>query len=310
MNLSIRQIEIFLAILRTERISHAAQELLLTQSAVSMALQEMERQTGGPLFDRLGRRTVLNDRGKMLLPMAVELNDRIAEMKATMQREEIETTLNVAASSTIGNYLLPGHIGLMSARHPELRVKLDIGNTEETTHRILSFASDLGFVEGPCNHPDLICTVWRPDRLLLLVSSAHPLARKKTVRLEELFRFPWILRERGSGTRMIVEQALGARIQKLRMTLELGHTEAIKNALITSDAISCLSAETVRKELKLGLLASLSLPSLHLHRNLYLVLHKKKYRSRPLARFIDELSQAGTVKKSRKRVRIDPERQA
>lgn len=290
LNLSLRQVEIFLAIAKHQSISRAASELLLSQSAVSMALQEMERQTRGPLFDRIGRRTILNDRGRLLLPMAVELSDRILEMQQTLAGEDAGTVLNISASSTIGNYLLPSCIARFAGGHPDLHIRLHIGNTEETIQRVQDFTSDIGFIEGQCNHPELHSTVWRDDKLLLLVSSSHPLIRRNRIRIKDLFDYPWILREKGSGTRTILEQALGSHIHSLRIRLELGHTEAIKNALAESHAISCLSAEAARKEISLGLLQSLSLPRLNLRRKLYVIRHKRRYVSRTLRQFLDEVS--------------------
>lgn len=286
--MTLRQLEVFVAVARHGNVTRAAAEVFLSQSAASMALAEMEKQLGGNLFDRKGKRLLVNERGRALLPRAQEVVSRVQEIEELFGTgaEKLAGVLKIGASSTIGNYLIPRIFGNFVQAHPEPRLTLDVGNTEQVIHEVKHFRVDLGFIEGFCHDQELETIPWRQDRLVVFASPQHPLARQKEVTPADLAAVNWILRERGSGTREVFETAIAGKIPELRLFLELGHTEAIKEAVEAGLGISCLSRLTIARALELGVLVALPTPFLNLERRFSILLHKEKYRTEVLRTFL------------------------
>lgn len=276
---TLRQLEVFVATAQKGSLTRAAGAIGMTQSAASMALAEFESQLGTRLFDRTGRRVVLNEDGRTLYPKAVEMVERAQEMEQLFGTEGRGVNLRLGASSTIGNYLLPRLIGQFRAGRPGSRIELEVGNTHQVIHSILHFEIDVGFVEGPCLDPDIDAIFWRNDELAICAAPDHPLARPGAATLEALRGEEWILRERGSGTREVVEQLLTRQLGEIRLTMELGGTEAIKRAVESHMGISCLPAIALSGAVERGNLVALDTPFLSLNRTLHILLHKQKYRT-------------------------------
>lgn len=285
MKISLKQLEVFIAVAKEENMSRAASNIHLSQSAFSMALAELENRLGGPLFDRKGKRLILNDRGRLLLPRAMTIISEVNELCETLSSnvKEIMGHLIVGASTTIGNYLLPPIIGEFVNTHQKSKISLQIGNTQQIIERLLHFDIDLGIIEGSCNINKIEVISWRIDKLIIIASPHHPLAKKRKITLRDLLDARWILREPGSGTREKFEDAIGHTIEPF---LELGHTEAIKQAVQADLGISCLSEVTVSDTIKSKKLIGLKTPFLKLSREFYILIHKEKYRTLLLKRFI------------------------
>lgn len=299
MKITLRQMEVFLSVVKTGSVSRSAEELLLSQSAVSMSLGELERILGGSLFDRPGKKLFLNDRGRAFLPRAMEICDRVDEAESMLRESEINTNkkskdktmgltgrLKIAASSTIGNYLIPRIMGSFVEKNPDVHLSLEVKNSADVIKSILHFECDAGFVEGIIHDPELDVSVWKKDHMVIIASPDHPLTRKKSIRPVDLEKSTWIMREHGSGTREILENALAGIVQQIRVLLELGNTEAIKNAVESSSAISSLSHVTVFNDIVHGRLKEIRVPFLNLERNFYLVIHREKYRTSLLRSFL------------------------
>ena len=212
MAITFRQLEIFIAVAETQQVTRASKRLHLTQSAVSMALGELESQLAGPLFDRHGRSLLLNDRGRYLLPLSKQILHQVADIETilTEQQGRIAGVLEIAASSTIGNYVLPYLIGAFMQLHPEAHINMLVGNTMTAEKLVASGQADLGFVEGDINIDTLIATSWFEDELGIIVSSAHKLAERDTFHIpDDLRETSWVMREEGSGTGEIFTKKLG-----------------------------------------------------------------------------------------------------
>jgi DNA-binding transcriptional LysR family regulator len=276
---TLRQIEVFVATTQKGSVTQAAAAIGMTQSAASMALADFENQLGTRLFDRIGKRLALNDDGRLLYPHAVELLERAQQMEQLFRTSERAVDLRLGASSTIGNYLLPQLIGRFRAARPGSRVALEVGNTQRVIDAILRFEIDVGFVEGPCMHADIEATPWREDLLAICAAPDHPLAQPGAATLDALRQADWILRERGSGTREVVEQLLTSQLGDIRLTMELGGTEAIKRAVEAGIGISCLPTIALSGSVERGNLVALPTPFLHLTRSMHIVLHRQKYRT-------------------------------
>ena len=188
---------------------------------------------------------------------------------------------------------MPGILARLSNDHPQLRIALQIGNTEQIIDALLNYKIDIGLIEGLCSHPRIQTRIWRSDELIIFVHPKHPLAAKSSITLNELADAEWILRERGSGTRTIMERATDNLPNGLNIKLELGHTEAVKGAVRQGLGISCLSRLAVQEELDHGTLKELPTPELDLKRNLYILLRQDKFQTELLRHFIQNLEIAG-----------------
>ncbi len=303
MHLTLRQLEIFTAVADHGTTTAAGQRLALSQSAISGALAELEALLGNPLFDRIGKRLVLNDTGRALLPQARALLDGARDVETAFRlvgndrNPSAATTpirLKLAASTTIGNYLLPDLVAGFSAEalapRVDARVDVQIGNTREVAAAVARLDVDLGLIEGPCHEPDLVVNPWITDDLVIVCAALHPLALRRPagrVTLAQLREAAWLLREPGSGTREVVEQALLPQLHRLHGGMHFGSTEAIKQAAAAGLGLTCLSRYAVRDLVALGRLVILQTPLRKLTRRFWLIHHRQKRFSIGMERFVD-----------------------
>jgi DNA-binding transcriptional LysR family regulator len=283
LKMSLRQVEVFVATARKGNVTQAAATVGLTQSAASMALADFENQIGTKLFDRIGKRLALNEDGRMLYAKAVEFIERAQEMESLFRRQRGAADLQLGASSTIGNYLLPQLIGEFTLLRPGSRIQLKVGNTQEIIDAVRHFEIDIGFVEGSCVDADIDAALWQRDELVICCAPDHRYAQLAAIDAAALAQAGWILRERGSGTREVVEQMLMSQLGEIRLAMELGGTEAIKRAVESGMGISCLPRVAVKGEVERGSLVSLATPFLKLSRPLHILMHKQKYRTEGMA---------------------------
>jgi len=288
---TLRQLQIFIAVAHRGTTTAAGVDLALSQSATSAALNELESLLGTRLFDRVGKRLALNDGGRTLLPQARRLVEGAQSLEARFALEGPDDPfrLQVGASSTIGNYLLPPLVASFLHKHPAGRLELRIGNTRDIASAVASFSVDLGFIEGPSHEHDTRTARWREDELVIVAAPAHPLARKAArarLAVASLREANWLLREPGSGTREAVEHALLPHLTELRSSVELGSAEAIKLCAAEGLGLGCLSRHAVADFVALGRLAVLRTTLPPLHRELSLILHEQKFVSPAMERFI------------------------
>lgn len=294
--LTLRHLEIFCSIARTESVTQAATALHLSQPAASMALAELERLLGGRLFDRLGRALRLNERGRVLLPRAAAVLAQVDEIEGQLRGQggQLEGTLAIGASSTIANYLMPALVGRFGADHPGVRITMEVGNSATIVAKVADLSIDVGFVAGDCGHPDLENSRWRQDRLAVFAAPDHPLAQRKRICLRHLEEERWILREPGSGTRSTFERAVAGHLDHFDVALELGQSEAVKHAVEEGWGVSCLSHYVIARELEAGHLVELATPFLDLRRNLYTLVHRQRHIGNILRSFLDEVRQGAS----------------
>ncbi len=287
MKYSLRQLEIFVAISRTESVSRASEALSLSQSATSTALSELERQFDLQLFDRVGKSLRINETGQQLLPRAVELLDRAKEIENLLQGHVGFGHMRIGATLTVGNYLATILVARFLQEHPESRIQLKVHNTSTIVQQIANHELDLGLIEGDCNHPDIEVQPWIADELVVFSAPNHPLAKQRKVSLEQLLQEDWILREKGSGTRETFDRALHSHHSKLKIRLELEHTEAIKRAVESGLGIGCISRLALKDAFRRGSLVPISTPNLNLSRFFYFLWHKQKYQTTGIREFLD-----------------------
>ena len=287
MKYTLRQLEVFLATARAQTLSHAAQELAMSQSAASDALAGLEQQFDLRLFDRIGKRLQLNETGRGLLPAVEELLVRARELELALGRHETAGSLAVGATLSIGNYLAVPIMLRYMEQSPGARVTLDVANTATIAQKIARFELDVGLIEGEIRHPELELSPWRDDELVVFCAPQHPLARRRRLGERELLAATWILREPGSGTRQAFDRAMHGLLPQLNVLLELQHTEAIKRAVESGIGIGCLSRATMQEAIQRGSLVPLAVPGRDFTRQFYIVLHRHKYRSAGIRRWVE-----------------------
>lgn len=288
--ISLRQLEVFDAVASAGSVRRAAEQLHLTQPAVSMALGELERQLGSTLFDRERGRLHLNAQGAEQLPLAREILERLQDMQARHPDAdgELSGTLRIGASNTVGNYLVGELLGPIVARHPQVALHLTVDNTRVIVGKLLSHEINIACVEGPVHHAQLETLTWRSDALVVCAAPSHPLSSAARLEPKDFAQAHWILRERGSATRSLTEQALNA-LPPGHILLELGQIEAIKQAVIAGLGIACLPYAATLDAVATGRLRVLRTPFLHLDRRLSIVLHRSRYRGTLIQAFLQSL---------------------
>ncbi|MFF3332025.1 LysR family transcriptional regulator [Streptomyces sp. NPDC002888] len=261
-------LELLLAVARLGSLGGAARELGITQPAASSRIRSMERQLGVALVDRSPRGSRLTDAGALVTDWAGRIVEAAAafDVGAQALRDRRDSRLRVAASMTIAEYLLPGWLLALRAQRPDTAVSLLAGNSAAVAERLLADEADLGFVEGLTVPPGLDSAVIAHDRLIVVTAPAHPWARRRRpLAGDELATTPLILREKGSGTRQVLDVALGGLARPL---IELSSTTAVKAAAVSGAGPAVLSELAVGEELAMRRLVSIPLDGVRLHRSL------------------------------------------
>lgn len=287
MRYTLRQLEVFLATSHFENVTKAAESLAMSQSAASGALKELEQQFDVQLFDRVGKRLQANELGRLLRPKAEGLLERARELEFDLINHRDVGQLKLGATLTIGNYLAVGLMAEFMRQSPGSLVSLEVANTEAIARQVLNFELDIGLIEGELHHPELEVSYWRDDELVVFCAPDHPLAGKQSLSDEDLLAAQWILRETGSGTRQAFDRAMHGLLPNQTISLELQHTEAIKRAVQAGLGISCLSHIALEEAFARGALVPLAVPHRDLHRGFYFILHKDKYRSAGIQRWLE-----------------------
>lgn len=287
---TLRQMEVFSAIARLGTTSGAAEDIALSQSAVSSSLNDLESGLGVQLFDRIGKKLVLNGTGRALCGRAQGLLDQAMGIERDFQIARPSCHLKIAASTTIGNYLIPELLAAYARVAPHQQVEIHIGNTSDVVRSVAEFKVDVGVIEGPSKAPGLHLVPWRDDELVIVAASDHPLVRGQratgaVIDRDTLRQATWLVREPGSGTRDAVQGTLLAHLGDVRQAMVLGSSEAIKRAVVLGLGISCLSKLLVDRQLQEGSLAELRTDLPKLARTFHLVVHQAREMNSTLREF-------------------------
>ncbi|BDX20314.1 LysR family transcriptional regulator [Halopseudomonas aestusnigri] len=286
MKYTLRQLEVFLATAFHENLTRAAASLSMSQSAASSALKDLESQFDVQLFDRVGKRLQLNELGESIRPRAEALLEQARGLESALARHQELGHLRVGATLSIGNYLAVEIMARYMGEQAGARVELEVANTEAIVRKVANFELDLGLIEGESRHPDLEMIHWRDDELVVFCAPDHPLAGKPWLTDDDLLSAAWIVREPGSGTRQHFEWAMHGLLPELNIKLELQHTEAIKRAVEAGLGVGCLSEITLVDAFKRGRLVPLPVPHRDFHRRFYFALHRQKFRSAGVERWL------------------------
>ncbi len=263
----------FLTVANHGGISKVTGELARTQSAVSRQILSLEEALGVQLFLRKGRALVLTEAGRVLQEYATRVFRVLDEAREALDglRGLVRGHLRLSAASTIGIYMLPEVLGEFKIRFPGIEISLSITNKEQVLRHLTAGSADLGFVGPPVRVPGLATEEYLEDELVLIVSPHHRLGHAEVIQARELTDQVFILREKGSGTREIMEEELRRAGVPLQHAMELGSTEAIKQAVAADLGVSIVSTHTVTQEVMLGRLSVVRIANLNLRRRIYLV---------------------------------------
>ena len=242
MNITFRQLRLFLALEHTESVTKAARMMHITQPTASMQLKEMTENIGSPLFEVISKKIHLTALGKEFAKTAREMTDRweTFEQHATQTKGLTKGRLRVAVVST-AKYFIPKLLGSFCSKYPEVDISLEILNRDGVIKRVKDNSDDLYVMSRPPIHIDLEDQILMPNPLCMIAYKDHPLASKKNLRLQDLKHERFILRELGSGTRMSVDIHFKQKKFTPSLLLELGNNEAIKKAVASRLGVAVIS---------------------------------------------------------------------
>ncbi|WP_194541743.1 selenium metabolism-associated LysR family transcriptional regulator [Paenibacillus sp. JZ16] len=273
--MNFHQLHIFYTVAERGSFSAAAQALHMSQPAVTMQVQSLEEYFGTKLLIRSTKRMELSEAGRTLLPFARKSLELSQETDAAMAAfsNKLQGRLQLGASLTIGEYVLPRLLGPFGREYPDISIMLKVMNTTQILEEIAGYQLNFGLIEAPVEHPDMVLDSVMEDELKLIVPSGHPLAiRKDAIYLEDVLKYPFVLREKGSGTRKVMEDVLlmrGYDPESIQTVMELGSTGAVKSAVEEGLGITMLSTSTVKHETALGLVKMIDIADASFKRNFY-----------------------------------------
>jgi DNA-binding transcriptional LysR family regulator len=269
------RLKVFRTVADNLNFRQAAEALYLTQPAVTLQIKALEEELGVPLFDRTENRVALTEAGRILLKHAKKVEALTAAARHELARlvGEEEGDLSAGASTTISQYLLPRLIGEFQILNPKIRLSLLGANTEKIVSGVLDGTLAIGLIEGPSLHRDLGEEPFVADEIVVIVPSKHEWVGQQ-VEAPQLLKAPLILREKGSGTRRVVETALkaaGIQMKHTRIVMELDSTEAIKSAVEAGLGVGFVSRRAIQKEVKLDTLREAHVTKLSMQRTFAII---------------------------------------
>jgi DNA-binding transcriptional LysR family regulator len=284
------QLRTFRAVARLQSFTRAAESLRLTQPAVSAQIVALEGRLKARLFDRIGKRIVLTEAGRIVLDGAEAILRQVAEMRQSLDDLEglRRGTLTLGASLVVGIYLLPEILGRFKKQYPQVEVRLRIEYARKIIEEVAISAIDLGIVgEGlPVTDSRLVVKPFRKDELVVIVSARHPWASRRRISPAELAREPFIIPENTLATSEIVLRQLGAAGIRLNTVMELGNIEAVKKAVEANLGVSIMSQCAISGEVAARQLTALRVAGVTLQRDMSVVWRKDQHLSRATEAFL------------------------
>lgn len=291
------QLRILKAIAQEGSFKRAADSLYVSQPAVSLQVQNLERQLDVPLFDRGGRRAQLTEAGYLLLSYGEKILSLCQETcRAIEDLQNLQGgTLIVGASQTTGTYLLPKMIGLFRQKYPDVAVQLHVHSTRRTAWSVANGQVDLAIIGGeiPSELAESLNTIpYAEDELALIIPVSHPFSKLDTIQKEDLYKLQFIALDSQSTIRKVIDQVLARcdiDTRRFKFEMELNSIEAIKNAVQSGLGAAFVSTAAIAKELQMGVLHSISIEGVVVKRTLSLIVNPNRYRSKAAEAFSREI---------------------
>ena len=277
LHLTFRQLSVFEAVARQLSFSRAAQELHLTQPAVSMQIKQLEENVGTALFEQLGKKIYLTEAGRELYHYSRVIAQQLTEAEAVLAELKglKRGKLKISVAST-ANYFAPQLLATFSQRFPTVTVSLNVTNRQTLLVQLANNEMDMAIMGRPPEGLDLVAESFMDNPLVVIAPVNHSLARKKDIPLDRLQEETFLMREEGSGTRIAMERYFEARGVKIQAGMEMSSTEAIKQAVQAGLGLGVVSLHTVELELEAKRLKLLDVQGFPIRRHWYIVHRKDK----------------------------------
>jgi DNA-binding transcriptional LysR family regulator len=300
--MDIHRLMVFCKVIDLQSFTRAAEAVCLTQPTVSEHIRALEDSLGEKLIDRLGREILPTPAGKILYQYArdiIQLRDKAVQALEKF-KGNLSGTLQVGASTIPGTYILPGLIGTFKASYPSIQITLKIGGSGSIVEKILDGSVEFGMIGAKWDDKRIELEETYSDELVLVVYPGHPWEKRDCVDLRELGDMPFILRERGSGTRIFMSQVLeagGFPSSRLKAVAEMGSTEAVRQAVKARIGISIISENAVKEDIERKTLYSIPLRGLRIRRPFYLAQRRNRELSPLCSAFLEHVRADATGKK-------------
>lgn len=283
--MTLRHMKIYVSVFRLSSMTKAAEELHLAQPSVSLAVRELEDYYGVRLFERIGRHIYPTEAGKEFYSYAVHIVSLFEEMEKKIRNWDTLGILRIGSSITIGTRILPSLIARCQTAFPDLRVEAVVSNSTEIEKKILNNAIDIGLIETQTGQKELCSVPFMQDCLCAILPPGHPLAGKKGVSLSQLVRYPFLMREKGSAGREILEAAFSISQLSVRPVWESTSTQAIVKAVSQGLGVAVLPYLLVEKDIQENTVVGRTLNP-PIQRSLNIIYHKSKYLTENMNAFI------------------------
>ncbi|MEG3638831.1 selenium metabolism-associated LysR family transcriptional regulator [Magnetococcus sp. PR-3] len=292
MSFSDTRLRVFYAVAKHLSFTRAAEELYLTQPAVTFQIRQLEEHFDTRLFDRHHNRISLTEAGQEVYSYAERILDLYRETEKAVSELTGVTrgVVKVGASTTIGEYLLPRILSDYRDQFNDVQIRLSIDNTRTVVRKLEDATIDVGMIEGPVKNKNIAREGCLDDELVIILPPDHPLISLDEIPVKELKAYPFVSREEGSGTRQVVHDHLlqaGLPYDQLDIVLELGSTEAVKGSVEGGIGIGVVSSASLIKELKLGTLVAKRVQGVRITRTINFIHQKQKFRSKAVEAFIN-----------------------
>ncbi|MFC7678722.1 LysR family transcriptional regulator [Paenibacillus sp. GCM10028914] len=284
-------LEVFVTVVEKGNFTRAAEELKMTQPAVSQYIQALERTMGAKLLERTNKYVRLNQAGEIVFHHAKDILGKYTRMHTLVDDllHRASGDLSISASYTFGEYVLPHLLAHLRDEYPLIKPRISIGNTTEVAEMIVNHQADIGIVEGEYQHDKLYIEAFAEDDLFIIVPNEDRYAGKNEISLSELSEETWIVRESGSGTRNVTEQLFTRNNFQPKHKVEFGSTQLIKESVEAGLGVTLLSHWAVRKEISLGTLLMLKPGSEQVRRHFSLMTQATPYHTRAAEIFVEIL---------------------
>ncbi len=285
--MTLRHMKVFLTVYKTQNMTLAAEQLHLTQPAVTRVIKEIENYYGVCLFERLNRRLYVTESGRRLYAQALHLIDTFESMEKEMRNLDTFGLLRIGSTIALGSYLLPELIFIFQKQIPQIQVQVTVSNRRTLQKMLLNNQLDIALIEGGVDDSHLHGEAFGGDRLVLITPPYHPLLKKKDVTLLDLLAYPLLLREKNSSVRIFVEQLFAVEgLPPLNPHWESASTQAIVQAVSYGMGISLLPEPLVKRDILLGTVCTCSVVGADLCRQNYVVWDKHKFLTKATQEFI------------------------
>lgn len=288
MHLTLQQLKLFESVSRLGSYTRAAEELFLTQPAVSIQIKRLETQTGLPLFEKIGKKIFPTAAGKAMYAASLDILNRVEDLKISIEELEgiVKGTLQLSVVTT-AKYFLPNLLRVFLQRYPDVIPKLKFTNRARVIERLINNDDDFVIMGQVPKDGNLEAYPFLNNILVIVAPADHPLANKKHIAVEELVNQRFLNREIGSGTRYVFDQLLKERGVQIKPYMELGSSEALKQAVMAGLGITVLSLHSVQLELEVNKLTVLDVEGFPLKRRWYAVHLKGRKLSLVARTFLD-----------------------